>query len=165
LGTFWEHDENTLGTWEQHPKSLSLPLKKKENWTIHECMLSHHFLPGIGLGIKSHFWFRICTWEVVWPKGDKLPWRKNSLFKRANHLPPRHFKESCRSMLHYWKKIRGAKESILSTWMLKIVTQWTIILRKETLFSKRKHSKYMNVENNNTMHNNTQKRNTLFQKK
>jgi predicted membrane-bound dolichyl-phosphate-mannose-protein mannosyltransferase len=51
---------------------------------------------------------------------------------------PRHFKESCRSI---------------------------VALLKKNSRSKRKHSKYMNVENNNTMDNNTQKRNTLFQKK
>lgn len=42
--------------------------------------------------------------------------------------------------MHWKRAIQRAKESILSTWMLKIITQWTIILRKETLFSKRSKS-------------------------
>jgi hypothetical protein len=41
LGTPWEHDGNTLRTREKKKQKIPVPpLKKKKNWTVHECMLS-----------------------------------------------------------------------------------------------------------------------------
>jgi hypothetical protein len=40
IGTPWEHDGNTLRTREENKKIPVPPLKKKKNWTVHECMLS-----------------------------------------------------------------------------------------------------------------------------